>query len=301
MTGDGDPGSDGLRQRIADQFSDREARGDVWRGFELFLDTGEFLNLGYSRWYQPHFLGSSQRRLAAKIGSGLADRLDRTAGVPLLDVGCGRGGPTIHLARAHGFAATGIDLVPYNVELARSNAVDRSVDASFLVADAMHLPFEAGSFPACVAIDAPVYFDDRQAFFAELSTVVEPGGIVVLSDLIVADDGDEAATSDPIEAFASAWDFAPLEPLDRYSDRLNEAGFDVEGVADISRNSVTRFRKWAGLFLALRRSPLGRLLDRLLGRSGIDAEAATEQIRAAFDALPHLRHVIVYARREDAT
>jgi hypothetical protein len=63
-----------LRERIVDQFSYQGEHADVWKGFDLLLETEEFLNLGYSKPYRPQFLGSSQRRLATEIGAGLADR-----------------------------------------------------------------------------------------------------------------------------------------------------------------------------------------------------------------------------------
>lgn len=89
---------DHLRDRITEQFSYGGERADIWRAFDRLLDTDEFLNLGYSDWYQPHILGSSQRRLATKVGATLGAHLPMMEGVRLLDVGSGRGGPAIHLA-----------------------------------------------------------------------------------------------------------------------------------------------------------------------------------------------------------
>src|SRR6056297_1319666 len=154
--------ADRLRTRITEQFSRRGKRADIWRVFDLALDTNAYLNLGYSAWYQPHFVGECQRRLATAIGQRLAARLPATEGVRLLDVGCGRGGPTVHLAERFGFSTTGVDLVPYNVARARENARERDADAEFVVGDATRLPFASGSLPACVGLDAFVYLPDRE-------------------------------------------------------------------------------------------------------------------------------------------
>ncbi|WP_311173242.1 SAM-dependent methyltransferase [Halobellus ordinarius] len=105
-----------LRKRVTDQFSYRGERAGIWRAFDLLLDTDEFLNLGYSEWYQPHVVGSSQRRLVGEVGSRVASYLPATDGIRFLGVGCGRGGPAIHLADRFGFSVTGLDLVPYNIE-----------------------------------------------------------------------------------------------------------------------------------------------------------------------------------------
>ena len=140
-----------LRERIVDQFSYQGEHADVWKGFDLLLETEEFLNLGYSKPYRPQFLGSSQRRLATEIGAGLADRFPSVERGPLLDVGCGRGGPSIRLAEALEVAVFGVDLVPYNVMTARANARDRSLPIEFVVGDATRLP--------CTAYVRDVYGD----------------------------------------------------------------------------------------------------------------------------------------------
>lgn len=293
--------SDSLRKRITDQFSYRGDRSDVWRGFDLLLDTDAFLNLGYSKWYQPHVVGSSQRRLATVVGRKLASRLPTTDGVGLLDVGCGRGGPTVHLADRFGFRATGIDLVPYNVARARENAAgrdatERDLEVEFVVGDAMRLPFAPGSFTACVAIDSLVYLPERNAVVSGLADVLEPGGLVVVSDLVVRPGADDAERR-AVASFADAWDMPPPATVPEYERALDESGLDVREVEDVTPNSVGRFRKWTTLYRLLTASPAGVALERLLERRGLDPAAIDEQIRRAHDALPSLRHVVLVAEK----
>lgn len=282
------------RARVVDHFSGRSRRADVWRGFDCFLDTGAYLNLGYSRWYQPHVLGSPQRRLAAELGRELATRLPTTDGVRLLDVGCGRGGPTLYLADRFGFDVVGVDLVPYNVTTARANATALDVAAAFVVGDATRLPLASGSVAACTAVDSLVYVPERATVFEELSRVVRPGGPVVASDLVAADDlsRDELAT---LDAFSEAWDMSRPVTLGATRDAMERAGLAVESVTDASAHSIRRFGKWARLFLALVASA-GPAVERVLDYWGLDASAVTEQIRTARAALPHLRHVHLVAR-----
>lgn len=287
---------DPLRGRITDQFSYRGERADVWRAFDLFLDTDEFLNLGYSARCQPHVLGSSQRRLAAEVGRTLSARLPATQGVRLLDVGCGRGGPAVHLADRFGFRVTGLDLVAYNVARAAENARERSVDAEFVVGDATRLPFASGSFGACTAVDSLVYLRDREAAVASVADVLEPGGVVVLTDLVVRPDVDEAGRR-LVASFADAWDLSPPGTVAEYERALDAANLALEGREDITPNSVGRFRKWTGLYLRTMASPAGALAERLLRGRGLDPAAITDQVRRAHEALPHLRHVVLVARR----
>ena len=285
-----------LRDRITDQFSYRGEGADIWRAFDILLDTDEFLNLGYSKWYQPHVVGSSQRRLVTEVGSRIASHLPATDGVPLLDVGCGRGGPAIHLANRFGFSVTGLDLVPYNIARATENAREIRVEAEFVVGDATQLPFSTDSFAACTAIDALVYLSDRDRVFTAIADVLEPEGILVLSDLVMRPDvsGTERGY---VDSFANAWDMPSLGTVEQYNTALYDASFELEAVDDITDHSVGQFRKWTTLCLRLFRSPLRTVVERLLRANDLDPSAVTEQVRVAHHALPFLQHVILVARR----
>ncbi len=287
-----------LRDRITDQFSYRGERADIWRAFDLLLDTDAFLNLGYSEWYQPHVLGSCQRRLATVVGRALADHLPSTEGVRLLDVGCGRGGPAIHLADRFGFRVTGLDLVPYNVARATQNAREQGVTAAFVVGDATQLPVASGSVAACTAIDALVYFPDRAAVFAEVGDALEPAGVLALSDLVVRPDASETERRH-VDAFAEAWDMPPLGTADEYARALDDAGLRLVERRDVTGHSVGRFRKWTTLFRGLVESQVGELVDRLLRWYGLDPSAVLRQVERAHRALPSLRHALLVARAEE--
>lgn len=284
-----------LHERVIDQFSYQGEHADIWRGFDLLLETEEFLNLGYSKPYQPHLLGSSQQRLATEISSDLANRFPSTGVEPLLDVGCGRGGPSIHLAESLGINVIGVDLVSYNIATARANARRRSHPVEFVVGDMTQLPWFADTFGTCTAIDSLVYVPEKQATLDELARVIYDDGVLVISDLLKATrmtDGEVRT----VDEFADSWDMAPLSTIDRYRRTIERAGFEIEAVRDITGNSVGRFRKWTSLYLLLA-THFEDLLKRLFDRFGLDFEAISTQVQRAHEALPHLRHAIVYARR----
>lgn len=196
---------DHLSERIRTQFSGQSTRADIWKIFTIVVNTQEFLNLGYSRWYQPHFLGSSQRRLAQKIGDDLTAYRPTIGGVSLVDVGCGRGGPTLSLADALGVDVTGIDLVPYNIAVARENAAKHGVSAAFMIGDATNLPVKPNSFHVCTALDSIVYVPEKQTVFAEIARVLHADGLVAISDLVLRE-GLEEPASTAVHDFAENWD-----------------------------------------------------------------------------------------------
>lgn len=287
---------DALREYVAAQFSYRGTSADVWRLLDLLVDTDAHLNLGYSPWYLPHAVGSSQRRLATQVGRRVADQLQTTDGARVLDVGCGRGGPSVHLADRHGIVPVGLDLVPYNVARARAHAADRGAPASFVVGDAAQLPFPPGSFSACVAVDATVYIPDRARAFAEIADVLEPGGTFIFSDLVVHGDVDADARA-AVSRFADTWTMPALGSRSTYEGALGEAGLSVRDVEDLTPHSVGRFRTWTALFGWLARGRTGRLLDRALQWYGLNPATVRDQVCAAHAALPSLRHVLFVATR----
>lgn len=284
---------DRLHERITNQFSYRGEHADIWTAFDRVLNTDAFLNLGYSEWYQPHVLGSSQRRLAAKIGAELAPRLPDRETIHLLDIGSGRGGPTIGLAETVDVTMMGIDLVPYNVATARANAAAREIPVEFLVGDATRLPIATASVAGCTAIDSIVYMPNKVTIFKELARVLKDDGVLAVSDLLLRDNASRSAT-DAVADFAAAWDMPLLTTVDQYLAYLKYAGFAIEDVQDITANSVGRFRKWTTLYFVLD-AHAPSLVERLLTRWGMDRQAVTDQIRDAHRALPHLRHFLIYA------
>jgi SAM-dependent methyltransferase len=279
------------RERVGDHFAARSERADIWRAFDLVLETDAYLNLGYSRWYQPHPLGSSQRRLVATVGRQLTE--SGPPGRGLLDLGDGRGGPATQFASRFGFGVTGVDLVPANARRASEQANEADADASFVVGDATALPFEAESFPACAAVDALVYVPNRRAAFREVAEVLEPGGVVVVSDLVRLPAADRAT----VDAFADAWDMPPLDTAAAYQQWVADAALQLEGIHDISAHSVGRFRRWTTPFLWLVDGPVGTLVERSLARFGLDPAVVLEQVRLAHRALPALRHILLKARK----
>lgn len=265
----------------------------------MVLETEAFLNLGYSPRYLPHIIGSSQRRLVTHLGEKLAPFLSSTTDPRVLDVGCGRGGPTVQFADRFGVPVAGIDLVPYNVARARENASALAGEVSFVLGDATTLPFDQGSFAACTAIDSIVYLPDRPAAFREIADVLRPGGMLVLSDLLTKS-SQTAEQRDRVASFATAWDMPVPDTVSTYRERLAETGFSVVEQDDITANSVGRFRRWTTPFHFLMASPAGSFVESLLDRYGLDPEPIADMVNRAHRALPHLRHVVIVAENRDA-
>ncbi|MFB6254846.1 MAG: class I SAM-dependent methyltransferase [Halobacteriaceae archaeon] len=288
--------SDKLRHRITDQFSYESERSDIWQLFNFFIATDAYLNLGYSKWYQPHMSGSSQRRLVTQIGNTIATYQPSTNDRRLLDVGCGRGGPAIQFANEFGFDVIGVDLVRYNIRHAKNNACSKPAKPQFLVGDATTIPICANSIQVCTAIDALVYLSDREQVFEELQNILASEGIFVFSDLVTRSNLPET-NREAINEFAEYWDMPALGTVSSYKRALQSAGFDIRSVKDITHYSIGHFRKWTTIFLYLYASPAQRVIDSMFKQYGLNSEMILKQIQSAHAALPYLQHVIIVAQK----
>jgi SAM-dependent methyltransferase len=110
-------------------------------------------------------------------GARLAAILTETGARDVLDIGCGEGALARLLLR-RGLAVTGIDPAPDAVAAAQETAPE----AWFTVAGAEALPFDPGSFDACIFLNSlhhvPVPLMGRA--LREALRVLRPGGEVIV-------------------------------------------------------------------------------------------------------------------------
>ena len=99
-----------------------------------------------------------------------------------LDVGCGNGAATRHVADTFGIRAVGVDVDPQQIALARAAAGDRT-DVLFLTADATCLPFEDGRFDIVATNKTTHHLTRWSSALAEMRRVLKPNGYLVYADL----------------------------------------------------------------------------------------------------------------------
>ena len=122
-------------------------------------------------------------RTAERQAAFLVPRL--RPGIDLLDVGCGPGTITLGLARAVApGSATGIDHDAAHVASARALAAERGIsNASFLVSDALSLPFEDETFDAAFENNVFIHISEDVVRAAEeVLRVLKPGGLFAARD-----------------------------------------------------------------------------------------------------------------------
>lgn len=112
-----------------------------------------------------------------EYGPWMAEALgyDETSGLRVLDVGCGQGIDVYRYALA-GADATGVDLTPRHVELARLHLEAMGLEAEIVQGDAEQLPFADASFDRVSSNGVLHHTPDMPAALREIRRVLVPGG-----------------------------------------------------------------------------------------------------------------------------
>jgi MPBQ/MSBQ methyltransferase len=102
----------------------------------------------------------------------------------VLDVGCGIGGTSRHLAKRLGpkSKVQGITLSPNQVKRATELAAEQGVDnASFQVMNALEMDFPDDTFDLVWACESGEHMPDKKRYVEEMIRVLKPGGTIVIA------------------------------------------------------------------------------------------------------------------------
>ena len=102
----------------------------------------------------------------------------------VLDVGCGIGGTSRHLAKTLGpkSQVQGITLSPNQRDRATALAKEQGVDnASFQVMNALAMDFEDDTFDFVWACESGEHMPDKKKYVEEMIRVLKPGGTIVIA------------------------------------------------------------------------------------------------------------------------
>ena len=113
-----------------------------------------------------------------KATQDLAESCHLGSHTKVVDIACGKGTSAIYLAEKYDCEVVGIDisedLVFQAIKLAEKKGLERK--ATFLVGDALQLPFSDNEFDAAVSQAMLVLVSDKRRAIQEALRVVRPGG-----------------------------------------------------------------------------------------------------------------------------
>lgn len=165
---------------------------------------------------------------------------DPPAGMAL-DIGCGIGGTTRHLASEHGCRVDGIDLTAEYVEAAieltrRTGLTDL---CSFTTGSALDMPYEDETFDLAVTFHVAMNIADRAQLYAEAFRVLKPGAHLAIFDVMK---GPGAGMHYPVPwAETEATSF--LKSPDEMRRFLADAGFKLVSEESQKAFALDFFRK----------------------------------------------------------
>ncbi|HLV96834.1 MAG TPA: class I SAM-dependent methyltransferase [Candidatus Acidoferrales bacterium] len=201
---------------------------DVYR--EIRLETyGQ--DFGQTSWVTTEESNEIPRALGVRSGANV------------LEIGCGSGHYTLHVAETTGCRIVAVDINEAGVRNANRLAEARSMGSRvrFQPCDVSKtLPFQDAGFDAAFANDVLCHVPERLALLQELTRVLRPGGKLLFSDALVIGGmitHQELSTRSSIGLYV----FSPPGENERL---IEQSGFRLLGASDTTANAATIAKRW---------------------------------------------------------
>jgi MPBQ/MSBQ methyltransferase len=122
----------------------------------------------------------------------LAHGLGLAPGMRVLDVGCGIGGPSRHVAATCGCHVVGLDLTEECCTTAAllADRVGLGAQVAYRQGNALAMPFEDASFDATYTQHVAMNIEDKAGLYAEVRRVLKPGAGFGIYDLLQGEGGE---------------------------------------------------------------------------------------------------------------
>jgi tocopherol O-methyltransferase len=178
----------------------------------------------------------------------VADQLALTAGMKVIDIGCGYGAAARRIATRHGVDVTGVTVSA--VQAAHAPDIARHMD--WLGND-----FPDAAFAAAYAIESSEHMVDKQRCFDEARRVLRPGGRLVVCAWLAGDAPSGWQVRHLLEPICREGRLPGMGNEDDYRHFAEQAGFQVRMVEDVShavrRTWIICARRIAGRLITDRR------------------------------------------------
>jgi tocopherol O-methyltransferase len=248
----------------------------VERYYDITLDLyedlwGEHVHHGF--WDPgevPGANGADRRSATDRLVRELVEFTRVPAGSAVLDVGCGIGGPALHLAGPLGCRVEGVTLSARQAARATEKARDAGLAdrAHFHQRDALATGFPAASFDVVWALESLMHLPDRAAFFAEAMRLLKPGGTLAVATWAVRDGDLDPGERDLVRQILHHQVMPHFSSLEEHERLARAAGFTDVATADWSRAVAN---SWDPSFAQVERYERGSTVMRTLARErGVD-------------------------------
>jgi 27-O-demethylrifamycin SV methyltransferase len=179
----------------------------------------------------------------------MAEWADLRGELRVLDVGCGIGGPAISLGRTVGCQVTGISTSAIGVRTATSRAEEAGLShrMEFFESDGMANGFPPASFDRVWIMESSHLMERKDLLLAESARVLEPGGLLVLCDIILRERIPfqyVVRNLGEFENLNAVFGKQHVELLGQYTESLEISGLKVLRTEDISGAVLPTLGYW---------------------------------------------------------
>ena len=199
--------------------------------------------------------GATAAAVGASLGCGVPTAVaDLHEGETVLDLGSGAGADVLISARRVGSSgrAIGLDMTDEMLELARANAAEAGVtNVEFRKGYLEDIPLPDATVDVVISNCVINLSGDKHRVLAEAARVLKPGGRFAVSDVIAAEDMDEATRAD-MAAYTGCIAGALTEAQFR-------AALTAAGLTDIEIRETHRVHEQAASAIVRARKPAERL------------------------------------------
>lgn len=160
-------------------------------------------------------------------------------GSEALDIGCGIGGPTIHMATLTSARFTGINIVSQQIAIAQQRAeiLGLSDRVRFKTADAMNLEFKNEYFDTITVFESGCHMPDKSIFYKECARMIKPGGYFLGIDWMMTAGLTKDEVSQYIDPICMLHGIPDLIDVDEFCVHLSASGFALDTVEDLTDQS----------------------------------------------------------------
>jgi tocopherol O-methyltransferase len=226
----------------------------------------------------------------AQLVEHLAQLAAIRPGAKLLDVGCGFGGSSIHLAKHYNADATGITISPVQVEMAQKAAAADGVNAKFLVMDAEEMKFEQ-PFDVVWSVESISHYPHRERFFAGAARCLKSGGTLAITDWFKKKELTPRQYKKFIQPIEKGM-LVELDTMEDYAALLSSNGLQIRHTEILNKNCS---KTWDLCLEMLKNKELWRLAADF-GSEFVDFLQAFRAMRAGFKSGNFIYGLIVAKR-----
>jgi demethylmenaquinone methyltransferase/2-methoxy-6-polyprenyl-1,4-benzoquinol methylase len=210
------------------------------------LQEGGFLSFGYWTKKEQNYHQAAEDLLELFLSKETV--LNR--GI-ILNVACGYGSETFIINdKLNPDRIIAIDITSDHIEYAKKIAHERNLTHKVIFdkQDACILPFQPDYFAYVMGIEGPSQFNTREQFLKRAYDILEPGGVLLLTDIIVHKDiAKKNWLNRRIRKIISKHWYMPESNWmnnDRYNQMLVDIGFKVDFIKNIGAYVYPGFAKF---------------------------------------------------------